>query len=83
MLAMVAEKISHAFTAKLQMLVTQTPLMLMILTRRSVLIWTIRKGLNQVAVTDFFRKWIKMNESLIDLSANAPLVQPICLCLKV
>jgi hexosaminidase len=32
---------------------------------------------NQVAVTDFFRKWIKMNESLIDLSANAPLVQPI------
>jgi hexosaminidase len=32
---------------------------------------------NQLAVTDFFRKWINMNESLIDLSANAPLVQPI------
>jgi hexosaminidase len=42
-----------------------------------------KKRVNQVAVTDFFRKWIKMNESLIDLSANAPLVQPICLCLKV
>jgi hexosaminidase len=41
------------------------------------------KKRNKVAVTDFFRKWIKMNESLIDLSANAPLVQPICLCLKV
>jgi hexosaminidase len=36
-----------------------------------------KKRCNQVAVTDFFRKWIKMNESLIDLSANAPLVQPI------
>jgi hexosaminidase len=36
-----------------------------------------KSKVNQVAVTDFFRKWIKMNESLIDLSANAPLVQPI------
>jgi hexosaminidase len=32
---------------------------------------------NQVAVTDFFRKWINMNKSLIDLSANSPLVQPV------
>jgi hypothetical protein len=83
MLAMVAEKISHAFTAAyLQMLVTQTPLMLMILTRRSVLIWTISK-VNQVAVTDFFRKWIKMNESLIDLVPMRRSFSPFCLCLKV
>lgn len=32
---------------------------------------------NQVAVTDFFRKWIAMNVELIDLSANAPLIQPL------
>ncbi|MGO4819113.1 beta-N-acetylhexosaminidase [Flavobacterium sp. W22_SRS_FP1] len=32
---------------------------------------------NQVAVTDFFRKWIDMYKSLINLSSNAPLVQPI------
>lgn len=32
---------------------------------------------NQVAVTDFFRKWIGMNVDLIGLSANAPLVQPL------
>jgi hexosaminidase len=36
-----------------------------------------KTAVNQLAVTDFFRKWIDMNESLIDLSANAPLVQPI------
>jgi hexosaminidase len=36
-----------------------------------------KSKMNQVAVTDFFRKWINMNESLIDLSANAPLVKPI------
>lgn len=32
---------------------------------------------NQVVVTDFFRKWIAMNVELIDLSANAPLIQPL------
>ena len=32
---------------------------------------------NQIVVTDFLKKWIAMNNSLINLSANAPLVQPI------
>ncbi|SDX90979.1 beta-N-acetylhexosaminidase [Flavobacterium degerlachei] len=32
---------------------------------------------NQFVVTDFFRKWIAMNDQLIDLSANAPLIQPL------
>lgn len=32
---------------------------------------------NQTLVTSFFRKWIVMNVDLINLSANAPLVQPI------
>ncbi|WP_040473884.1 beta-N-acetylhexosaminidase [Flavobacterium frigoris] len=32
---------------------------------------------NQIVVTDFFRKWIAMNGQLIDLSANAPLIQPL------
>jgi hexosaminidase len=32
---------------------------------------------NQTLVTNFFRKWITMNTDLIDLSANAPLVQPL------
>lgn len=31
---------------------------------------------NQILVTDFLKKWITMNSDLIDLSANAPLVQP-------
>jgi hexosaminidase len=34
-------------------------------------------AVNQVAVTDFFRKWIAMNDQLIDLSTNAPLIQPL------
>jgi hexosaminidase len=32
---------------------------------------------NQIAVTNYLRKWITMNSDLIALSANAPLVQPI------
>jgi hexosaminidase len=32
---------------------------------------------NQVAITDFFRKWIGINVDLIGLSANAPLIQPL------
>lgn len=32
---------------------------------------------NEVVVTNFFRKWIKMNTDLITLSSNAPLVQPL------
>lgn len=32
---------------------------------------------NQIVVTDFLKNWIAMNTSLINLSANAPLVQPI------
>jgi hexosaminidase len=32
---------------------------------------------NQIAVTNYLRKWITMNSGLIALSANAPLVQPI------
>jgi hexosaminidase len=32
---------------------------------------------NQVLVTDFLKKWVDMNAKLIDLSANAPLVQPL------
>lgn len=31
---------------------------------------------NQVILTSFFRKWIMMNSDLMDLSINAPLVQP-------
>jgi hexosaminidase len=36
-----------------------------------------KSKVNQVAVTDFFRKWIKMNESLIDLSAMRRSFSPI------
>ncbi|TDE45043.1 beta-N-acetylhexosaminidase [Flavobacterium rhamnosiphilum] len=32
---------------------------------------------NQVLVTDFLKKWVDMNAKLIDLSANAPLIQPL------
>lgn len=32
---------------------------------------------NQVLVTDFLKKWVDMNTKLIDLSTNAPLVQPL------
>ena len=32
---------------------------------------------NQTLVTNFFRKWIAMDEDLIRLSDNAPLIQPI------
>jgi hexosaminidase len=32
---------------------------------------------NQIVVTSFFRKWIAMNNDLIALSANAPLIQPV------
>ena len=32
---------------------------------------------NQTLVTNFFRKWIAMDADLINLSANAPLIQPI------
>ena len=32
---------------------------------------------NQTLVTNFLRKWIEMNEDLIDLSSNAPLIQPL------
>ncbi|MDI1303531.1 MAG: family 20 glycosylhydrolase [bacterium] len=32
---------------------------------------------NQTLVTDFFRKWIVMNDDLINLSSNAPLIQPL------
>ncbi|CAM3099279.1 beta-N-acetylhexosaminidase [Flavobacterium frigoris] len=34
---------------------------------------------NQIVVTSFFRKWIAMNNDLIALSANAPLIQPVLL----
>ncbi|MFQ3173439.1 MAG: hexosaminidase, partial [Flavobacterium sp.] len=36
-----------------------------------------KSRVNQIAVTDFFRKWIGMNVNLIGLSATAPLVQPL------
>jgi hexosaminidase len=32
---------------------------------------------NQVLVTDFLKKWISTNANLIQISANAPLVQPL------
>jgi hexosaminidase len=32
---------------------------------------------NQVLVTDFLKKWIGLNINLMELSANAPLVQPL------
>jgi hexosaminidase len=32
---------------------------------------------NKVVVTDFFKKWIVMNNDLVTLSINAPLVQPL------
>ncbi|MDI6033966.1 family 20 glycosylhydrolase [Flavobacterium sp. LB2P84] len=32
---------------------------------------------NQVSVTHFLKKWMDMNTKLIDLSTNAPLVQPL------
>ena len=32
---------------------------------------------NQVSVTHFLKKWMDMNAKLIDLSTNAPLVQPL------
>ena len=32
---------------------------------------------NQTAVTNYLKKWVDMNTKLIDLSANAPLVQPL------
>jgi hexosaminidase len=32
---------------------------------------------NQIAVTNYFRKWISMNSDLVEMSANAPLVQPL------
>jgi hexosaminidase len=32
---------------------------------------------NKAKVTDFFTKWIAVNKGLIELSANAPLVQPV------
>ena len=32
---------------------------------------------NQEAVTNYFRKWIAMNQDLIKLSENAPLIQPL------
>ncbi|WP_291103908.1 MULTISPECIES: beta-N-acetylhexosaminidase [unclassified Flavobacterium] len=32
---------------------------------------------NQIFITDFLKKWITMNSDLINLSANAPLVQPL------
>jgi hexosaminidase len=32
---------------------------------------------NQIAITNYFRKWISMNSDLVEMSANAPLVQPL------
>nr|WP_315149518.1 family 20 glycosylhydrolase [uncultured Flavobacterium sp.] len=32
---------------------------------------------NQILVTDYLRKWININSNLMDLSSNAPLIQPI------
>ncbi len=32
---------------------------------------------NQVLVTNFLKKWILLNENLIELSSNAPLIQPL------
>jgi len=32
---------------------------------------------NQILVTDYLKKWINMNTKLIELSSNAPLIQPI------
>jgi hexosaminidase len=32
---------------------------------------------NQVLVTDFLKKWVGLNANLIELSTNAPLVQPL------
>ncbi|SHG91657.1 hexosaminidase [Flavobacterium fluvii] len=32
---------------------------------------------NQVLVTDFLKKWINVNSNLMELSTNAPLVQPL------
>ena len=32
---------------------------------------------NQVLVTDFLKKWINLNINLMELSANAPLIQPL------
>lgn len=32
---------------------------------------------NQILVTSFLKKWIVLNGSLIDLSSNAPLIQPL------
>ena len=32
---------------------------------------------NQVLVTDYLKKWVTLNANLVDLSKNAPLVQPL------
>jgi hexosaminidase len=32
---------------------------------------------NQILVTDYLKKWININSNLMDLSSNAPLIQPI------
>ncbi|TRX22847.1 family 20 glycosylhydrolase [Flavobacterium franklandianum] len=32
---------------------------------------------NQLLVTDYFKKWINVNAELIELSSNAPLIQPL------
>jgi len=36
-----------------------------------------KSGENQIALTNYFSKWINMNSDLVEMSANAPLVQPL------
>nr|MBP7470799.1 beta-N-acetylhexosaminidase [Flavobacterium sp.] len=37
---------------------------------------------NQVLVTDYLKKWVALNANLVELSKNAPLVQPLLLLSK-